>query len=71
MKTHPSHKNTHFSKMANQRGFYVVMIITAWFLYSATNIHGWGKEGHTIICKIAQVFFYTHLLRFSVYNQNM
>ncbi|ESQ28443.1 hypothetical protein EUTSA_v10018954mg [Eutrema salsugineum] len=40
--------------MANQRGLHVVMIITAWFLYAAPKIHGWGIEGHTIVCKIAQ-----------------
>ncbi|CAH8358868.1 unnamed protein product [Eruca vesicaria subsp. sativa] len=41
--------------MANQIWLlHVVMIITALFLYSAPNVHGWGIEGHTIVCKIAQ-----------------
>lgn len=42
--------------MANQTCLlHVVMIITALFLYSAPNVHGWGIEGHTITCRIAQV----------------
>ncbi|KAJ4870555.1 Endonuclease 2 [Raphanus sativus] len=41
--------------MANQTCLlHVVMIITALFLYSAPNVHGWGIEGHTITCRIAQ-----------------
>ncbi|CAF2063216.1 hypothetical protein Bca4012_101294 [Brassica carinata] len=41
--------------MANQIWLlHVMMIITALFLYSAPNVHGWGIEGHTIVCKIAQ-----------------
>ncbi|KFK41239.1 hypothetical protein AALP_AA2G103900 [Arabis alpina] len=40
--------------MTNQRGLHVVMIIIAWLLYAAPNVHGWGTEGHTIVCKIAQ-----------------
>ncbi|KAL1223319.1 Endonuclease 2 [Cardamine amara subsp. amara] len=41
--------------MANQRGLQVMMIIiTTWLLYAAPKIHGWGIQGHEIVCKIAQ-----------------
>lgn len=53
--------------MANQRGLHVMMIITAWLLYAAPNVHGWGKEGHEIICKIAQVLDF-HLLCLLAYE---
>ncbi|XP_010542169.1 PREDICTED: endonuclease 2 [Tarenaya hassleriana] len=39
--------------MANHRVFCAV-IISAWLLHMAPIIDAWGKEGHTIICKIAQ-----------------
>jgi hypothetical protein len=51
--------------MANQKGLHVVMmIITVWLLYAAPNIHGWGKEGHEIICKIAQVLIFSSTFSF-------
>lgn len=45
-----------------------MMIITALFLYSAPNVHGWGIEGHTIVCKIAQVLdlFIVFMFRFII-----